>query len=165
MHGDHPTTSSQPLLAVHGCTLVLRSLPPPMCPGNEASMALYAIWNIFNNLIVLLKFRYTLWNHNALEHPPASARKKIFWCYEVNKRQLSLGIRLRAGGCLVGCHRSVVRQTTWQLKPGPLSSTSFLFPLIFLITSNVCPGHLCKSISVDGSSLVGGQTWWFISPS
>ena len=32
------TTSSQPLLAVHGCSLVLRPLPPPMWPGNEASM-------------------------------------------------------------------------------------------------------------------------------
>ena len=28
------------LLAVHGCSLVLRPLPPPTWPGNEASMAL-----------------------------------------------------------------------------------------------------------------------------
>ena len=34
------TTSSQSLLAVHGCSLVLRPLPPPTWPGNEASMIL-----------------------------------------------------------------------------------------------------------------------------
>ena len=33
-------TTLQPLLAVHGCSLVLRSLPPPMWPENEASMIL-----------------------------------------------------------------------------------------------------------------------------
>ena len=32
------TTSLQPLLAAHVCSLVLRSLPPPTWPGNEASM-------------------------------------------------------------------------------------------------------------------------------
>ena len=32
------TTSSQPLLAVHGYSLVLRPLRPPMWSGNEASM-------------------------------------------------------------------------------------------------------------------------------
>ena len=34
------TTSSQPLLAVHGYSLILRPLPPPKWPGNEASMTL-----------------------------------------------------------------------------------------------------------------------------
>ena len=34
------TTSSQSLLAVHGCSIVLRPLPPPSWPGNEASMTL-----------------------------------------------------------------------------------------------------------------------------
>ena len=35
------TTSSQPLLlAVHGCSLILRPPPPPTWPGNEASMTL-----------------------------------------------------------------------------------------------------------------------------
>ena len=33
-------TSSQHLLTVHGCSLVLRPLPPPMWPGKEASMTL-----------------------------------------------------------------------------------------------------------------------------
>ena len=28
----------KPLLTVHGCSLILRSLPPPMWPGNEATM-------------------------------------------------------------------------------------------------------------------------------
>ena len=31
---------SQPLLAVHGCSLVLRPLPSPTWPGNKASMTL-----------------------------------------------------------------------------------------------------------------------------
>ena len=34
------TTSSQPLLAVHACSLILRPLPSPTWPGNEASMTL-----------------------------------------------------------------------------------------------------------------------------
>ena len=34
------TTSSQPMLAVHGCSLILRPLPSPSWTGNEASMAL-----------------------------------------------------------------------------------------------------------------------------
>ena len=38
-----PTTSLQPLLAVHGCTLVLRPLPPPMWPGNKASILFVAL--------------------------------------------------------------------------------------------------------------------------
>ena len=38
--GNEATKSSQPLLAFHGCSLVLRPLPPPLWPGNEASMTL-----------------------------------------------------------------------------------------------------------------------------
>ena len=43
---------SQPLLAVHGCSLVLRPLPSPTWPGNKASMTLlvaFVIRNHFNN--------------------------------------------------------------------------------------------------------------------
>ena len=36
------TTSSQPLLLVHACSLVLRPLPSSMWPGNEGSMTLLA---------------------------------------------------------------------------------------------------------------------------
>ena len=37
------TTSSQPSLAVHGRSLVLRPLPPPTWSGKEASMTLVAL--------------------------------------------------------------------------------------------------------------------------
>ena len=36
--GNETTTSSQHILAVYGCSLVLRPLPPHIWPGNEASM-------------------------------------------------------------------------------------------------------------------------------
>ena len=47
MHGGifltKHTTSSQPLLlAVHGCSLILRALPPPTWAGKEPSMTLLA---------------------------------------------------------------------------------------------------------------------------
>ena len=43
MYGWHAKSSQRLLLAVHGCSLVLRPLPPPTWPGKGAIVCLYKV--------------------------------------------------------------------------------------------------------------------------